>query len=64
MKKASDAKIRGIIAIAMIGLPIITKAMNMGIDAIMVNPLTTPFNTSIVLIVFVVTGIAISTSIG
>ena len=44
--------------------PISTSKINNGIEVIITNPVDTPFNTSIVLIVLAVTGIDINTSNG
>ena len=41
----------------MLPSPINNNEINNGIDVIITNPVDTPFNTSIVLIVFAVTGI-------
>ena len=49
---------------AMLQSPINNKAINNGIEAIITNPVDTPFNTSIVFTVLAVIGIAINTSIG
>ena len=60
--KQTDIKIN--VTNTMLLSPINKSVINNGIEVIITNPVDTPFNTSIVLIVFAVTGIDINTSNG
>ena len=64
IKNAKHTDININVTSTMLLSPININEINNGMDVIITNPVDTPFNTSIVLIVFAVTGIDINTNNG